>query len=139
MKQMIQRMREEKGGFTLAELLVVVAIIAVMVAIAIPVFTAQLNKANAGTDQANIRGGYAAAQTELISNSSADKNGTFTLKTDGTVKESGTNYTTKGSSNDIDGADNGIVSIGGVETSWGAEGTATYKAVNGQIENITVK
>ena len=61
-------MREEKGGFTLAELLVVVAIIAVMVAIAIPVFTAQLNKANAGTDQANIRGGYAAAQTELISN-----------------------------------------------------------------------
>ena len=31
MKQMIQRMREEKGGFTLAELLVVVAIIAVMV------------------------------------------------------------------------------------------------------------
>ncbi|MSA60549.1 hypothetical protein GKE55_01680 [Gordonibacter pamelaeae] len=61
------------------------------------------------------------------------------MKTDGTVKESGTNYTTKGSSNDIDGADNGIVSIGGVETSWGAEGTVTYKAVNGQIENITVK
>ncbi len=45
MKQMIQRMREEKGGFTLAELLIVVAIVAVLVAIAIPVFTSQLAKA----------------------------------------------------------------------------------------------
>ena len=43
MKQMIQRMREEKGGFTLAELLIVVAIVAVLVAIAIPVFTGQLS------------------------------------------------------------------------------------------------
>lgn len=42
---MIQRMREEKGGFTLAELLIVVAIVAVLVAIAIPVFTGQLAEA----------------------------------------------------------------------------------------------
>ncbi len=42
MKQMIQRMREEKGGFTLAELLIVVAIVAVLVAIAIPVFTSSI-------------------------------------------------------------------------------------------------
>ena len=47
MKQMIQRMREEKGGFTLAELLIVVAIVAVLVAIAIPVLTSSLDKANA--------------------------------------------------------------------------------------------
>ncbi|MEG1167376.1 MAG: prepilin-type N-terminal cleavage/methylation domain-containing protein, partial [Gordonibacter sp.] len=39
MKEMIKRVREEKGGFTLAELLIVVAIILVLVAIAIPVFT----------------------------------------------------------------------------------------------------
>lgn len=61
MKQMIQRMREEKGGFTLAELLIVVAIVGVLVAIAIPVFTAQLDKANAATDEANARSGYASA------------------------------------------------------------------------------
>lgn len=59
MKQMIQRMREEKGGFTLAELLIVVAIVAVLVAIAIPVFSAQMAKANAAVDEANIRSGYA--------------------------------------------------------------------------------
>ena len=35
MKEMIKKMREERGGFTLAELLVVVAIVAVLVAIAV--------------------------------------------------------------------------------------------------------
>ncbi|MDU5257898.1 prepilin-type N-terminal cleavage/methylation domain-containing protein, partial [Eggerthella sp.] len=35
-------MREERGGFTLAELLVVVAIVAVLVAIAVPLFSSSL-------------------------------------------------------------------------------------------------
>ena len=38
MKEMIKKMREERGGFTLAELLVVVAIVAVLVAIAVPLY-----------------------------------------------------------------------------------------------------
>lgn len=54
MKEMITRMREEKGGFTLAELLIVVAIILVLVAIAVPVFTANLDKAKEATDEANV-------------------------------------------------------------------------------------
>ena len=36
---------KNKKGFTLAELLIVVAIIAVLVAVAIPIFTSQLEKA----------------------------------------------------------------------------------------------
>lgn len=39
-----------KNGFTLAELLIVVAIIAVLVAISIPIFTTQLEKAREATD-----------------------------------------------------------------------------------------
>lgn len=54
MKEMIKRMREEKGGFTLAELLIVVAIILVLVAIAVPVFTANLDKAKEATNEANV-------------------------------------------------------------------------------------
>ena len=50
-----------KKGFTLAELLVVVAIIGVLVAISIPIFTSQLRKAQVATDQANARAGKAAA------------------------------------------------------------------------------
>lgn len=59
-----------KKGFTLAELLVVVAIIAVLVAISIPIFTSQLEKARESVDLANVRAAYAqisaAALTEDV-------------------------------------------------------------------------
>lgn len=60
-------MKKNKKGFTLAELLIVVAIIAVLVAISIPIFTSQLKKARMATNQANARAGYAAAVAEYIS------------------------------------------------------------------------
>ncbi len=65
MNKMMRRMREKKG-FTLAELLIVVAIIAVLVAIAIPVFSTQLEKSREATDLANIRAGYAQLMTEYL-------------------------------------------------------------------------
>ena len=55
---MLKKMKNRKG-FTLAELLIVVAIIAVLVAIAIPIFTSQLEKSREATDAANIRAAYA--------------------------------------------------------------------------------
>ena len=51
--------KQNKKGFTLAELLIVVAIIGVLVAIAIPVFSGKLDKAKQATDDANIRSAYA--------------------------------------------------------------------------------
>ena len=51
--------KNNKKGFTLAELLIVVAIIAVLTAIAIPVFTTQLEKSREATDLANVRSAYA--------------------------------------------------------------------------------
>ncbi len=67
-----------KKGFTLAELLIVVAIIAVLVAIAIPVFTSQLEKSKKATDQANLRSAYAEAVAAYL-NETSSKSGTFTL------------------------------------------------------------
>ena len=55
-----------KKGFTLAELLIVVAIIAVLVAIAIPVFTKQLEKSRDATTMANLRSAYAEATTAYL-------------------------------------------------------------------------
>ena len=57
-----------KKGFTLAELLVVVAIIGVLVAISIPIFTGQLEKARQATDAANIRAAYAEAAVKSLEN-----------------------------------------------------------------------
>lgn len=50
MKGLMKKVRGNKKGFTLAELLVVVAIVGILVAISIPVFTAQLSKARKATN-----------------------------------------------------------------------------------------
>ena len=58
--------KNNNKGFTLAELLIVVAIIAVLVAVAIPVFTTQLEKSREATDIANVRSAYAAVITNYL-------------------------------------------------------------------------
>lgn len=59
-------MKKKRKGFTLAELLIVVAIIAVLVVIGIPIFTSQLEKSREATDAANIRTQYALVMAEAI-------------------------------------------------------------------------
>ena len=59
-------LKKKRKGFTLAELLIVVAIIAVLVAIGIPIFTSQLEKSREATDAANIRAQYAQVMAEAI-------------------------------------------------------------------------
>ena len=66
-------MKKNNKGFTLAELLIVVAIIAVLVAVAIPVFSAQLEKSREATDVANIRSAYAEVVTKYLENPTANK------------------------------------------------------------------
>lgn len=57
-------MKNFKKGFTLAEVLIVVAIIAVLVSVAIPIFTSELEKSREATDMANIRSIYAEIMAE---------------------------------------------------------------------------
>lgn len=57
---------KKDDGFTLAELLIVVAIIGVLVAISIPVFSSQLEKSREATDLANVRAAYAQIMAEVI-------------------------------------------------------------------------
>lgn len=59
MYKALLKMRNKKG-FTLMELLIVVAIIAILIAIAIPTFVGALTKAENAADQANARSLYAA-------------------------------------------------------------------------------
>ncbi|MDU7338251.1 MAG: prepilin-type N-terminal cleavage/methylation domain-containing protein [Clostridium sp.] len=66
--QTLQKKRKSKKGFTLMEMLIVVAIIAILVAISIPVFNAQLETARENTDTANVRAAKAIAVTEYLTN-----------------------------------------------------------------------
>lgn len=67
--------KTNKKGFTLAELLIVVAIIAVLVAIAIPVFTSQLEKSREAVDEANIRSIYASLSADVLTENTTDPAG----------------------------------------------------------------
>ena len=66
---------EDNKGFTLAELLIVVAIIGVLVAISIPIFSKQLEKARDATSVANLRSAYAEAMTEYLNPDLSMKSG----------------------------------------------------------------
>ena len=113
-------------GFTLMEMLIVVAIIAVLVAIAIPIFTAQLDRARAETDAANIRSGYAVVAATALTDNVTD--GTYTLKTDGTVTGD-TDYACQGSSANLV-ADQ---TIAGQKVTWAKGNTVTYTLANNKI------
>ena len=66
-----------KKGFTLIEMLVVIAIIAVLVAIIIPVVGNSTGKAQAATDAANLRSAQAALTIAVLNGGvEADDNGT---------------------------------------------------------------
>lgn len=56
-----------KKGFTLAELLIVVAILAILVAVSIPIFTSKLHDAKDSTDMANARAAKGAAVVAYLS------------------------------------------------------------------------
>lgn len=61
-----------KKGFTLAELLIVVAIIAVLVAVSVPIFSSKLEKAREATDVANMRAAKAAAAAMYLGDGASE-------------------------------------------------------------------
>ena len=66
MRDVLKTKISKRGGFTLAELLVVVAIIAILVAVSIPIFSGKLNEARENTDAANLRAAKAAGVTYYL-------------------------------------------------------------------------
>lgn len=63
-----------RGGFTLAELLIVLAIIAVLITILIPVFSASMEKSREAVDLANVRSAYAKVTVAGLTGDTASPN-----------------------------------------------------------------
>ncbi len=139
---MMNKMRKMKNkkGFTLMEMLIVVAIIAILIAIAIPTFASSLNKARVATDEANIRAGYASVMADVLMNEN-DKTATtgatnkvYTLKVDGSVDsgDAAAEYECKGN-NDA------AVKVGGVDVSAWKKGDTVSYTYNYQTGKVEIK
>ena len=128
-----------KKGFTLMEMLIVVAIIAILVAIAIPTFSKSLNAARASADAANIRAGYATLLTDLMLEDTTIKAPTtgtadYYLMKDGSVAAAKTDaYTCQTDSTNLKEKK----SIGGITASWNKDQVIKYTVdTNGKITAI---
>ena len=71
---------QNSRGFTLAELLITVAIIGVLAAISIPVFASQTEKSREATDLSNVRAAYAEVMAEAITENMEYQEKTVPLK-----------------------------------------------------------
>ena len=68
MKGLREKFRNKKG-FTLVEMLIVVAIIAILIAVSIPMFSASLNDAKHAVDKANLRSAFAVGSAKVLTDS----------------------------------------------------------------------
>lgn len=108
-------------GFTLAELLITVAIIGVLVAISIPVFASQTEKSREATDLSNVRAAYAEVMAEAITENMEYQEKTVPLKQ---------------KQDDWQSADS--VTIGGITHAKGERDTDHWKGIPGAGGTCTV-
>jgi len=89
--------KKNNKGFTLMEMLIVVAIIAILVAIAIPVISTSIEKAKKATDEMNINTAFAEAARNMLSTGETGTSKTGPLQSDGEtiVLQDGQTYVTE--------------------------------------------
>lgn len=112
---------QNSRGFTLAELLITVAIIGVLVAISIPVFASQMEKSREATDLSNVRAAYAEVMAEAITENMEYQKKTVPLKQ---------------KQDDWQSADS--VTIGGITHAKGEGDTDHWKGIPGAGGKCTV-
>lgn len=105
---------KKQGGFTLIEMLIVVAIIAILIAIAIPMVNKALESAREATDAANERSALGIAMVEVMTESTLAGQDVSTAKQSAyyVIKSTGS------------GAGDGISSMGSLATGTAAPAKA---------------
>lgn len=123
---MFKKAKENKKGFTLAELLIVVAIIAVLVAISIPIFTTQLEKSKEAVDLANIRTAYAEVMTAAVSEDKSTSTSIWDSTSSVYKKEVTLTQSKEGWTTDVSNVKIGEISISGTTPKVNGTCTVTY-------------
>ena len=131
LKGILKKKLNNDKGFTLAELLIVVAIIAILVAVSIPVFTSQLGKAKVSTDKANIRAAKAAAVNESLKEDGNLANPYYYDAENGVLKAANSGITAygKSKSTEVKGSDDSLPEGKILELTIGQDGVVTFKWV----------
>ena len=91
MKKFLKQLKQNKKGFTLIEMIVVIAIIGILAAILVPSMSGYLSTARASKQEANARTIYTAAQAAVTSLETATTavNGTYAKTSDATKAGTG--------------------------------------------------
>ena len=126
LKQKLSKKLKKTGGFTLIEMLIVVAIIAILVAVSIPMVSSSLDKARKATDDANVRAAKAAAIVEYMINGTGTGADEFYYDAaSGTAKDAVTGikgYNQSGATADTQCVKVDISATGEITTSWVDDG-----------------
>lgn len=120
----------KSGGFTLVEMLIVVAIIAILIAVSIPLISSSLEKSRHAVDQANVRDAIALATIEYLTD-------TKSFSPDGKTY---TYQVTPNHQGILDGTNDNVTDAENVETqcTCGSASTDTLKVFVDKDGNVDV-